>query len=122
MKDIHDSFINTEVPCRLSIFKIWRTLFIVRGWRVWLLQTKGRTLNNNFITSNTSTCIEINAHSLVRIVQELRDSNNADLFRPWLMSSQPCEAMFRSARSCSPNQLTSVNSNIADFLGRHKRI
>lgn len=122
MKDIQDSFINIKVPCRLRIFKIWRSLFIVRGWRIWLLQTKELTLKNSFITTNTSTCIEINAHSLVRIVQELRDSNNDDLFRPWLMGSQPCEALFRSARSCSPNQLTSVNFNIAEFLGRHKRI
>lgn len=38
------------------------------------------------------------------------------------MGSQACEAMFRSARSCSPNQSTVVNFNISEFLGRLKRI
>lgn len=122
MNDINDSFINTKIPCRLRLFKIWRSLFIVRAWKVWLLKSKELTLKHNFITSNTVTCIELNAHAMVKIIQELRNTQNDNLFLPWLMGSQACESMFRSARSCSPNQITSVNFNIAEFLGRQKRI
>lgn len=122
MNDIYDSYINSEIPYRIRLLKIWRTVFIVRAWRVWAIKTKGFSLKRNFITANTAACIEINAHSLIRIIQELRDSDNIHLFRPWLMGSQACEAMFRSARSCSPNQLTSVNFNISEFINRQNGI
>lgn len=122
MNDIFDSYINSTIPCRLRVFKMWKSLFIVRAWKAWILRNKGLTLKNNFITSNTATCIEINSHSLIRIIDKLRETNNVELFHPWLMGSQACEAIFRSARSCSPNQMTSVNFNIAEFLMRHKRI
>lgn len=44
-------------------------------------------------------CIELNAHALIASIIKLRGNEEHNLFLPWLMSSQPCEAKFREVRS-----------------------
>ena len=72
------------------------------------------SLEKNFITSNAYKCIELNAHSLIIYMMTIRDhpvSDNQDrLFTPWLLGSQSCEKVFRTAHS-----MTSMFSTILNF-------
>ena len=59
---------------------------------------KAYTLKDHFVTSHAYTYIELNAHALIVfliIVQEY----GANCFLHWLLGSQVCEAIFRTASS-----------------------
>lgn len=53
------------------------------------------SLQENFISTNAYTCIEINAHSLVLLITKLRALNRPDLMLTHLLGSQSCESTFR---------------------------
>lgn len=76
-------------------------------------------IDKNFITSNTYTCIEINAHGLLILVEKLRETNQ---FTPWLCSSQPCKKIFRQIRSMTSTFSTIVNFNLMGILRRLNRV
>ena len=58
-------------------------------------------MNENFITGNAHSTIELNGHALIILLILMRDviPNGNKLFCPWLLGSQPCEQTFRAARS-----------------------
>lgn len=66
------------------IYNIWYALYFVRLWRKWLKSTKGYSLSENFISDNAYTCLEINAHNLVKLIQNLRSKGQEHLFLPQL--------------------------------------
>ena len=96
----------------------------MRYWREWILLNPQYTLGNNFITANAYKCIELNAHSLIVNLLALRDhqSLNQQQFAPWLLGSQSCEKVFRTARSLTPMFSTILNFGVLGFLQRLHRI
>lgn len=104
------------------LFKLWYCVFIIRIWRNWIKGNRKYTLTDNFLSLNCYACIEINAHSMVNIIQKLRDCNMPHLFMPPLFSSQPCEAFFRQIRSMSTTYSTIVNCSLLDVIHRIKKI
>lgn len=85
-------------------------------------------MSENFISSNCYTCIELNAHALVKKVlvnenDEIDRNTLADKsFIPNLYGSQPCESTFRQVRSFSSTFSTVVNCNMLDIIHRVKKI
>lgn len=124
MDNLINSFISVDQSLRDRIFKIWYCVFFLRIWRQWIKEQSDLNLQEHFITLNCYTCIEINAHMLLKLVQTFKSNNELtpDMFCPWLFSSQPCEALFRSARSMTSTFSTVINFSIKDFLSRIDRI
>lgn len=127
MKIMHfliDSLIETKDSLSDRIYKIWYCIFFLRIWRRWIKDHEIYALQENSITLNAYTCIELNGHMLVKLTklfqneEFLRRSN----FCPWLLNSQPCESLFRYARSLTTTQATVVNFSMKQFISRIDRI
>jgi len=94
-------------------------------WKYSILKNTNYNLKNNFITSNTYACIELNARSLILLVKKFRDSSfclRPYMFVPWRFSSQTCEELFRTTRSMTSTYSTVVNFSMNDILKRLTRI
>ena len=87
-RHILDSFLDKSLTTDRRIYLIWYTVFFLRIWRKWIINHDKHQLKN-WITLNTYTCIELNAHGLLIAVEKFRQEPK--LFLPWLFSSQPCE-------------------------------
>lgn len=97
--------------------------FFYRYWRQWIMLQKPFTLQNNYITSNSYMCVEINAHSLLAYIMIMRDSysNKPEVFTPWLIGSQSCEQKFLSLRSMTGTFSTMINFSMLSMTQRlHK--
>lgn len=117
MREVVESFTQPDLEPLPRIQMLWKWVFFLRRWRSWLeLNKQDYTLKNNFISSNSYACIEVNAHSLIQIVIKLRDSEQHGLFVPWVMSSQACEGKFRRLRA------TSDNFSISDLENNFSRL
>lgn len=141
VRGVLTAFLDTTITSRERIYLIWYSVFFFRAWRSWLLnseklktptQKKANNyynLKDNFISSNCYTCIEINAHALVKLVlveDEVSSEENSEdmnkFFFPNLYGSQPCESMFRQVRSFTSTFSTVVNCNMLDIIHRIKKI
>lgn len=93
IRNILQSFLNKNLARKKRLFLIWKSIFIFRIWRNWILEQNNLTLSKNFITSNSYMSIEINAHFLFMLFQKISSNSNlnSSMCVPWLMSSQPCE-------------------------------
>lgn len=106
-KDITQSFLDVSLSPLERISMIWRSLYFCRAWRTWIKMHDNDTspvkykLDDNFISDNAFTCLEINAFGLLHLITKLRDSGEPHLFLISLFSSQGCEALFRQFRSMS---------------------
>lgn len=98
------------------IEKAWYAVFFLRYWRQWIILHPQYSLQN-FITYNAYICVELNAHALVTFFMTVRDRFNGEdsLFVPWLLGSQVCEKIFRSARSMTNSFSTMINRIIETF-------
>lgn len=118
---ILNSFLAKDITAEKRVYLMWYVTFFCRLWRYWLTANKKR-LQSTFLTTNAYTCIELNAHGLLLMIHKLRSTDNPELFLPWLYSSQPCEKLFRQARSMSSTFSTMVNFSLLETLRRLKRI
>lgn len=119
---IIDAFLNKEISPEERIYKIWYSIFFMRLWRQWLAKKRKYSIQKNFITLNTYTCIELNGHGLLLLLEKCRKTGNLDSFIPWLYSSQPCEKIFRQTRSMTSTYSTVVNFSAQDIIRRMNRI
>ena len=71
-----------------------------------------------------SVCIELNAHALLTFLLTIRDhfDGNTAFFAPWLLGSQSCEKIFRSARSMTNTFSTVINFSMLGLLRRLHRL
>ena len=124
LRSFIDGFLDKQISINNRIHKVWYTVFFLRYWRQWVRLNKAFTIKNNFITANTMSCIELNAHSLIIFIRTLRDHipNGDNYFLPWLLGSQPCEGTFRAARSMTGTFSTIVNFSLLGFLQRLHRL
>ncbi|CAF1584732.1 unnamed protein product, partial [Adineta ricciae] len=77
-----------------------------------------------FITRPACMSVELNAHNLpylILLVQEKQLPKQA-LINIHLFSSQPCEAIFRDARSLSGTFSSTINFTVKDFIRRSKKL
>lgn len=119
---IIDSFTDKSLKTEDRIYYMWYCVFFIRLWRAWIKQHKLHTLSKNFLTLNVYTCIELNAHGLLILIEKCRINNQPEQFLPWLYSSQPCESFFRKARSLTSTYSTIVNFDMLDIMQRRNRI
>lgn len=117
---IIDSFLDKSITIERRVYLIWYATFFLRLWRSWIISEKDCTLAKNWITLNVYTCVELNAHGLILLIEKFR--SNPDLLVPWLCSSQPCEKFFRQTRSMTLTSSTVVNFDLLDLLQRRHRI
>ena len=124
-KSIMESYMNKTLTPLQRIEKAWYALFFFRYWRQWVLSQKEYSTDSNFISNNSYVCIELNAHALIALLIILRDhlpDLSSKCYAPWLLSSQPCEQTFRSARSMSNVFSTIVNFEVLGLLRRLHRL
>lgn len=119
MRYILNSFIKKDLPFLERIYQMWYSTFFLRIWKHWLKENN-LSIEKNFLTSNTYTCIELNSHGLLIMLEKCRRSSSK--FIPWLYSSQPCEKIFRQTRSMTTTFSTIVNFNFLDLLRRLNKI
>lgn len=99
MSSVIDAYMDEELTPLQREYKIWYSVFMLRIWRTFVVSKKNLLLKNNFLGSNCYTCIEINAHSLVKCLIQLNNINKPHLFMPFKFESQACESLFRQIRS-----------------------
>lgn len=116
------AFIERDTDVETRIYYAWYIVFFCRIWRSHVLSTKGRTLKNDFLSSNSYVCIEINAHNLLLFLVKCRDLNMPHLFLPFLASSQDCEGLFRLFRALGTTFHTTVNFNVLELLHKARRV
>lgn len=122
VQNVVASFKDKTLLPKERLQKMWYSLFIVRLWRQYVLRAKSLTLKNDFLTANCYTCLELNAHSLIRIILFLKQIDKPHLFQTWNFSSQPCESFFRQIRSVSTVYSTVTNCTTKELLNRVKKI
>lgn len=122
MQYILDSHLDKGLTAVERVYKIWYSVFFLRQWRSWIKNSKDFTLTDNFITLNSYTCVELNAHTLLILILSHIEDGTLDDFYPWLLGSQPCEEWFRSARSLTSTFSTVINFTSQEFVEKSKRI
>lgn len=94
--------------------------YFLQLWRQWIMLNPSYTLKDNFITSNAFMRMEINAHSLITLILNIRDhvpcNCEHSIFFPWLLGSQVCEATFRTIRSMNSTFSTIINFGMLGLL------
>lgn len=119
---IIDAYLEKSTDTERRIFIAWYLVFFNRLWRFWIFETSENTLQKNFLTTNVYTCLELNGHGILRLLEKCRDGNCQEHFLPWLYSSQPCEKMFRQARSMTSTYSTIVNFSLYEMMNKVDRI
>lgn len=114
--EVTSSFIAINLSPLERIYKIWHATYFFRIWRNWLDSKTRYTPKDNFISSNTYECIEINAHNLVILVRKFREQKCEEFFLPFLFASQPCEETFRQLRSMGTINFTRINFTMLEVL------
>lgn len=122
IRDVIGSYMERKLTPLQRIRKIWYSLFLIRIWREFIISRKNATLKDNWISLNCYVCIELNAHSLVKLIIYLKKIGKPELFLPNLFESQPCENIFRQLRSMSTVNSTVTNSTVKEANLRISKI
>lgn len=122
MRDVIAAYMDRTITPLQRIRKMWYSIFLVRIWRDFIVSKKQYSLKNNFLTTNCYSCLEINAHSLISCMLHLRDTNQPELFSPYLFNSQTCEATFRLLRSMTSAFSTITNCTVKESTSRISKI
>lgn len=139
IRNVMTAFMDYNIKSEDRIYLAWYSVFIFRGWRSWLMNSNTKNpneknskkmynLKENFISSNLYTCIELNAHALVKKIliddscEDNFDCDRNEIFFPNLLSSQPCESTFRQVRSFTSTFSTVVNFTMLDIIHKIKKI
>jgi hypothetical protein len=113
------AFTEPSMEVSQRIYHIWYATFLLRGWKEWI-QTQSNLTMENFVTTSAYTCIELNAHALIQLVNKTKDQ--PELCLPSLCNSQHCESFFRFLRSMTSSLCTVVNFSVLDVLNRIRRV
>lgn len=96
---------------------------MLRIWKLDVMESKILTLANDFISSQTYMCIEINLLMLVVLYRSLRDSGTLNLFNFLkFLGSQACEELFRKLRAMTTIYWTNINFSVQEVLQKLRRI
>lgn len=122
VRDIIDSYMDPMLLPLERVQKIWYAIFVFRIWREFISKNKKYTLQENCLTTNCYSCIELNGRSLVQIMLYLKENAMEELFVPSLFSSQQCESTFRQLRSLTSAYSTVTNCTVKEALSRINKI
>lgn len=122
LRDITDAYLDKNLTPLQRIRKLWYSLFLNRIWRNYTVSKKEYSLNDNFLTSNCYSCVEINAHSMVLCLMHLYETGKPELFLPHLFDSQTCESTFRQFLSMSSTFSTVTNCTVKEAVSRDSKI
>lgn len=121
LQNVISSYSDIDLPPLERVRKIWYVVFVLRLWRRSIMARK-INLKDNFITSNCYSCIEMNAHSLIRIILFAKKNDLTEAFLPYLLNSQHCEAFSRQIRSFTTTYSTVANCTVKEMVGRITKI
>lgn len=121
LKNFIDSFMETEISPIERIHKLWYSIFVIRIWRLYL-RSESLTVRNHSFTDYCYVCMELNAHSMVRILLFLIENHLPDLFMPWIFNSQSCESFYRLVRSLTTVFARAANCSVKEILERIHKI
>lgn len=122
MRYINDSFTDENLAPLERVHKIWYSVFIIRLWREFVNSKKNLSLKKKFLSLNSYTCIELNAHGLLLSMVQFKKHNLSHLFLPTLFNSQHCESLFRQIRSISSTFSTVTNCTVKEMCQRISKI
>lgn len=120
--DVTSSFLQLEMKPLERVFRIWRATYFLRIWRQQIVSSKTFKLQENFISSNAFTCIEINSRNLIVLIKKFRDEGSSEQFLTSLFDSQNCERAFRQLRSMGTVQYTKINFSLYELIHMIGRI
>lgn len=98
------------------LFRLWRSTYFLRAWRLFIGNAETGKISSNFITRNAYACVELNAQNLVLLIKKFRENNLSELFLPTLFNSQPCEETFRKMRSMGSINFTKINFTLLELM------
>jgi len=113
IRSILKAYIDVDVD---PITRLYHAYFAVSFVRRWKSDLDYDVNENNFVTSNIWTCMELNFASLLNLVLK----GQGDMVLIW--NSQSCEELFRSLRSISSFGLTEINFNLLEGLEKINRV
>ena len=120
MRNIRDSFFDKSISPLQRVLFMWRTIFFLRIWRVWLHEN-GYSESDYFITQNAYACTELNGHLIINIIYNIiHNKFPKESLRVWTYGSQACEQSFRLLRSMTPTFSTIVNFSMKGMILRMK--
>lgn len=129
MKEIASSYTDYHIPPLERLQRIWHAVYFLRIWRKSITEnnSKNNQLNSykisqNFITSNAYVCVEINAQSMVNLIQKFRDEGKEEEFLITVFNSQICEKTFRQVRSMTTMNWTKINFSVLELTHLISRI
>lgn len=122
MRNIMSSYMDSNLTPIQRIRCIWFPVFMLRIWRRYIENNKNYTLKDNFLSLNCYSCVELNAHSLIKLIVHLKTINKPELFLPELYGSQQCESTFRQFRSLSSTYSTVINCTLKEAASRLSKI
>lgn len=127
-----------EKSCSIEerLYNIWTVVFTCRLWWAWLEHDKSKDRSkagrsnsskkstiDRFISRTTFWSIELNAHTLLFLtLSVIQRKLPIDVLNTYLFSSQPCENMFRIARSLSGPYSSITNFTVDAFMRRCEKI
>lgn len=115
-RDIDRSFSSLNLKPLNRVSMMYRSLYFLRIWRSFIKNSKSYNLNDNYITSYTHMCVEINAKNLIRLMKEQRDRQEHEMFLSTLYNSQTCEKIFRMFRAMGTTQFTRINFCLLELI------
>lgn len=121
-RNVTSCFLSFDLTPLERIFRMWRGLFFLRIWRKYIQTSKSYNLQDNFVSSNSYSCAEINGKNLITLIKKYRDQNKSEFFLPTIFDSQTCEKIFRQFRSMGTTQFTKVNFSLLELLHMIGRI
>lgn len=122
MQYVIDSYMDESLSPLERVYKIWYSVFMLRLWRQFIVKKKELSLKENFLSQNCYVCMELNAHIMVKLLLQLKQINKPNLFMLHQLGSQPCESLFRQARSFTTTYSTVVNCSVKEFSERMNKI
>lgn len=121
-KFITSSFLENKLTPIERIYNIWYAVFFLRCWKKSIQTSNELSIEQNFISLNAYTCVEINAHNLIEIVRKMRSDRQEKMFLPSYFSSQPCENTFRMMRSLGTTNFTKINFTLIELFHMVSRV
>lgn len=122
LKNIIDSFMDDNLTPLERLHKIWYSIFIVRIWRKYIIDTDSLILKDNFLSSYCYVCLELNAQSLVLLMLYLSEIDKPGFLKLNRLDSQQCEKFYSQLRSFTSTFSTKANCTVKEIMSRINKI
>lgn len=121
-KDITSSYLDFDIAPLERIFRINRWTFFLRIWKNHINDSQYHNLQDNFLSNNSYTGIEMNGRSMLKLIDIFRQKHTPQFFLPPIFDSQTCEKTFRQLRSMGTTNFTRINFSFYEIMHMIGRI